>query len=316
MKKLSALIIANLLIFLTLIFAAELFVWGCENIRIKIHKESHFAQLPIPFHKGIVKNVLVNLENFKNPKSEYTRHLEGTNYTKKPIVIFGCSFAYGFELKNEQTFSYKLSHLTKRPVYNRAFPGWGIQHMLNQVRQTAFYNDVPEPEYAIFIMIKDHFRRLYTPSFMSAHLLGGIFNLRYEYKNNELEEKYPKGRLQEIFQSSYIVQKAEQFYINNILLNERNCENYLTFAIEHFIESKQAMQKHWKNTKYVVILYQGFKNDELFKQILEDNGFIVISVPNDYYINTRDEKYESDTFHPKEEAWNILTPKIAETLNL
>ena len=76
------------------------------------------------------------------------------------------------------------------------------------------------------------------------------------------------------------------------------------------------MQKHWKNTQYVVILYQTFANDMLFKEVLENNGFTVIAVQNDYYINTRDKEYESDTFHPKEEAWNILTPKIAETLNL
>ena len=316
MKKLSALIIANLLIFLTLIFAAELLIWGCENIRIKLQNESHLSKLPIPFHQGIKKYVLVNLKEFTNPEIPHTRKPEGTNYKKKPVVVFGCSFAYGFDLENEQTFSYKLSHLTKRPVYNRAVSGWGIQHMLNQVRQSDFYKDVPEPEYAVFIMIKDHFRRLYVPTFMSSHLLSELFNLRYEYKNNELEEKYPKGKLQETIQRSYIVQKLQHFYINNITLNERNYANYMTFAIEHFIESKQAMEKHWKNTKYVIVLYQGFKNDELFKKVLEDNGFIVISVPNDYHINTRAEEYESDTFHPNEKAWNIITPKIAETLNL
>lgn len=47
---------------------------------------------------------------------------------KKPVVIFGCSFAYGEYLKDNQTFGYKLSKQTGRTVYNFAYSGWGPAH--------------------------------------------------------------------------------------------------------------------------------------------------------------------------------------------
>ena len=42
----------------------------------------------------------------------------GAEYTKNPVLVFGCSYSYGHGLKREQTFPYLLSEYTKRPVLN------------------------------------------------------------------------------------------------------------------------------------------------------------------------------------------------------
>ena len=285
-------------------------------IFVRFQKEIQYNKLPIPFHPGIKRIESINLEEFKDSKKTWTRKPEGLNYTKKPIVIFGCSYAYGLNLNKEQTFSYKLSHFTKRPVYNRAVSGWGFQHMLNQVKQNQFYIDIPEPEYVIYLMINDHFRRLYVPTFMSASLLDETYNLRYELKDGKLIIKKEKNALLEFIHRLYITQKIEHFYINNILLKSDNYEQYFSFALQHLVESKNEMKKHWKNTKYVVILYQTFPHDNLFIEQLKKNGFIVISLKYDYNLNLHTPEYMSQDYHPKEQAWDLLTKKISESLNI
>lgn len=316
MKKTFLIIFTNIILFAIIIFSLEIIVWGCENLRIKFQKEIQYNKLPIPFHPGIKRIESINLEEFKDSKKTWTRKPEGLNYTKKPIVIFGCSYAYGLNLNKEQTFSYKLSHFTKRPVYNRAVSGWGFQHMLNQVKQNQFYIDIPEPEYVIYLMINDHFRRLYVPTFMSASLLDETYNLRYELKDGKLIIKKEKNALLEFIHRLYITQKIEHFYINNILLKSDNYEQYFSFALQHLVESKNEMKKHWKNTKYVVILYQTFPHDNLFIEQLKKNGFIVISLKYDYNLNLHTPEYMSQDYHPKEQAWDLLTKKISESLNI
>lgn len=316
MKKTFLIIFTNIILFAIIIFSLEIIVWGCENLRIKFQKEIQYNKLPIPFHPGIKRIESINLEEFKDSKKTWTRKPEGLNYTKKPIVIFGCSYAYGLNLNKEQTFSYKLSHFTKRPVYNRAVSGWGFQHMLNQVKQNQFYIDIPEPEYVIYLMINDHFRRLYVPTFMSASLLDETYNLRYELKDGKLIIKKEKNALLEFIHRLYITQKIEHFYINNILLKSDNYEQYFSFALQHLVESKNEMKKHWKNTKYVVILYQTFPHDNLFIEQLKKNGFIVISLKYDYNLNLHTPEYMSQDYHPKEQAWDLLTNKISESLNI
>lgn len=73
----------------------------------------------------------------------------GTEYKNKGIVLFCCSYMYGFSLPSEETFAWKLSHLTRRPVYNLAIPGSGVQHGLMQIESHDYDDIIKNSEYAI-----------------------------------------------------------------------------------------------------------------------------------------------------------------------
>ena len=108
------------------------------------------------------------------------------NKDLKPIVLFGCSFAFGFGIDDEQTFSYKLSKYTNRTVYNRGLCGGGIQHVLYQLRREDFYKEIPEPEYVIYLYISNHIRRMYKYAYNDV-VLGGEYNyLKYNKIFDEL----------------------------------------------------------------------------------------------------------------------------------
>lgn len=90
---------------------------------------------------------------------------KNVNLNNPSIVIFGCSFAYGQYLKQNQIFSYKLSQALNCPVYNRARSGMGLNFMYYQTTKDSFYNEIPKPDTVIYVMIDDIFRRMYTTMF-------------------------------------------------------------------------------------------------------------------------------------------------------
>ena len=318
MKRIIKIIIINIIIFIFLLFIIEVGIWYCENKRLELNKDEFILKNGyIPFHGGIKKDN-IDLNYFPSEENNYGRSPEGLQYKKKkPVVIFGCSYAYGFLLNKNQTLSYKLAQSTKRPVYNRAFTAWGSAHMLTQVRDELFYKQVPEPEYAIFLSMRDHFRRLYIITFMSNEMLFENFYIRYKEKNGELIRITNKNNFLNFIKRLYITQKFHHFYVNNIVLKKDDYTNGYEFYFKQLSESKKEMQKHWQNTKYVFILYDTLKDEDILLNMLKDDGFIVLNLPKLTDENLLDKKYilEKDG-HPNEAAWDLLTPIIAKELKL
>lgn len=314
MKKILLIIFSNILIFCFLIFVAEVIVWHCENKRLERQKDVYYMQHgTLDFHPEI-KLQQDDMKFFPAPENNFGRAPVGLNYKKKPIVIFGCSFAYGFELEEKDIFSSILSEYMQRPVYNRAFIGWGIQHMLKQVSDEEFYEKVPEPEYVIFLSIYDHFRRLYAITFFSGDMLKESFYLRYKVKDDYLIEIRHQNAFYKFIKSLYIVQKFHHFYVNNVIINGDKIERNFDFALKHYEQSIKEMKKHWKNTKYYVLFYDDFNNLDIFKSELEKMGYKTINIRKLTEEDLYAPEYTIIDGHPSAKAWKLLTPLIAEEI--
>ncbi len=234
----------------------------------------------------------------------------GLNYKNKPIVIFGCSYAYGYKLQNEQTFGYKLSEFTKRPIYNRADSGLGIQHMLYQLTEDkSFYENVPEPEYVIFVYINHHRNRLYYRKF-------NWFNSEYLSYVKQGDDLVRWHKWYAPIFNLYSVQKFFIYCIDNIFIKYKILDS-VPFAKMHFIKSKEAMEQHWKKTKFVILNYDDVINQKEIKE-LEKNGFKVVNLFELEPHLISDVKYRLSEVdkHPSEKAWDMLVPKIASKLKL
>ena len=316
MKNILGKLLLNLLILSLLLFTCEIAVWITENNNLLKQKdEMRLNNGMFKFHSGI-KHFKLTDSYFSDKNYCITRPPAGLNFTKKPIAVFGCSYAYGYRLNNEQTLSYKLSQLSRRPVYNRAYPGWGIQHMLFQAKLPILYNQVPEPEFVIYIFMNDHLRRLYLLTFMSNNMLNENFNLRFKEKNNSLVIADDFNPFINFFRRLYITNELDFLFVKYITLRKSNENNYYNFALKHFIESKKEMQKRWKNSKFVIFFYNDLYSENKLKEKLENEGFIVLGNYDLSNENLSDKKYLSDDYHPKEDAWNLLTPLLVKKLNL
>lgn len=309
MRKFRLLLI-NTFIIICIYQILEIVCFGFE-----LHRAYPFCGNGRTFSQFIKDNIKMFDNKAVNYDSYYKRvkfrPVFGQDYNnKKPILIFGCSYAYGWGLEDNQTFSYKLSEYTKRKVYNRAYSGWGPQNMLYQLRRDDFYNTVPEePEYIIYVYMNGHSYRVFREVWSFEN------QLFYRYSDDKLEKSvFSSGGVLYGFiarKIRYIIAEC----ITNIPCFKNHTED---IVIKHFIESRDEASKHWKNTKYAVFFYSYNGNETGIVSKLKDRGFDVIrycELTNEN-INSLEYMVSKYDMHPNEKAWDLFTPLISEKLNL
>ncbi len=243
----------------------------------------------------------------------------GLGYENMPIVLFGCSYAWGEKLHENQTFHYKLSELTKRPVYNRAMSAWGVQHMLYQLKREDFYKVVPRPEYVIYVYFPLHVQRMYKYDF--------ICSVGKKYNYNYLKYNYSFGKLREEKRLQFVpYSRLLNWYILPLYarLQEKNLKHSFKLFKAHLLECKYEIDKHWakdgNKTKFIVLDYDALQNNDIFTseniEKLKKDEIYVIKASDLTDINLDSEPYylSKDDHHPGEGAWNLITPLLVEKI--
>lgn len=309
MKK----IVINILIFLTLIFLFDYFIFLYESNKNPIWVRNYGY---------VFKNPKIYSDNINDYNNEiYFAQSKLKN--KLPILLFGCSYTFGEFLNTNQKFGYKLSKILNTDVYNRAFSAGTYSFMLWQTQQDEFYKQVPPSKNVIYIFMFDHFRRSYIYCF---NLVSISFYIRYLNKNNKLIQDKYENPFKNFIMSLYFVKMLNDKYIRNFAESNKNYEKVTDDAVLYFIKSRENLEKHWENKvgkiNFTVIFYHtDFEPDyyDIYKNALmkklKDKGFNVISTDELTNEDLRDPKYLMQTnWHPTEKAWDLLTPLIAERI--
>ena len=176
-KKIAITILFSVAVFFVIDFTAYTTDWliiKAEHDKFGTYAPSYKYTLLLdedPFSYIVDKN------SFRKPSNEKSKN--------PPIYIFGCSFAYGEKLNDNETFGAKLAEITNRPVYTFAYPGFSVQHMLYQLDNMDF-SKYPKPKTIIYIYISDQMRRLMTDFNQPVQ---NVQYPRYELKNGDLKFK-------------------------------------------------------------------------------------------------------------------------------
>lgn len=121
MKKFGKIISVNLLLLCVVLIFLEFFCYLFAMIDLhKIVEPSNKK------HRGLYnyRIKLYSYDVYFDKLIKYSFKCFGDeNSKKKPIVVMGCSYAFGQGLKEKQTFYYKLSKKAKRPVINWSIGG-------------------------------------------------------------------------------------------------------------------------------------------------------------------------------------------------
>ena len=301
-------ILINLLLLFLIYACIDFAIYNCAVLKIYFNnsKIMPLNKYHIIYNKRYLNYKYSSFDEFYENNVHF-RPVAKNQYNKNPVLIFGCSFAYGEALNDEQTFSYKLSQYTKRPVYNRGYLGWGIQDMLYQLRRKDFYNNIKEPEYIIYTYIGAHAIRLYSET--------GIINPQIFY--TETAEGLKENKFYTTVNPfyNYVIKGIHLLYYSkqsNILPPKQT----IPLINKYFIESKKIADKHWQNTKFVILVYsdQGYED----WKYLEKEGFIVIKVKELTKENISDLKYQISKLdtHPSEKAWDLIVPLLSKKLNI
>lgn len=240
---------------------------------------------------------------------KYLRKPVGLEYKdKKPVVLYGCSYSYGYLLDDNENFGAKLSEKTKRPVYNYSVSARGIQNMLYFLEKEEHYDDFEEPEYVIYTFIDDHVRRLYTP----CNSNDNIEFIEYTLKNDKLVRKETPFKY---LHSLYIYNRFQNFCYNKFVKNKKKTEEIL---IKYFEQSRDLFVKHYPNTKFVILLYPDVKDSYTYSPVwerLKNEGFIILNANEVAQVDLTKEEYKlDDKVHPNAQAWEKITDKLVNIL--
>lgn len=308
MKKNINIILVNIIAVILIIFLMNFLFYAVQYNRIyaeinlkKIYKHYiEFLKRDISYQDTY--NDTITAEDF--------RKTENINSKNGNIIIFGCSYAAGLFLKDNQTLSYKLGRLTDKAVYNRAKSGWGVQHTLFQLKNNDFYSIVPNADYIIYVYISNHLHRLKTPVDAANNSCYSVF---YKIKNNKFILKKRNFFTDKIVIHHYIYNKLVWNFLNRI--KKFNLYEAKLFN-KYIIEAKNEAEKRWgKNIKFIIVLYNHLENKELEEE-LRSQGFYLLT-SDDFKIDLNQTEYQisQKNMHPNEAAWDIVAPLIADKIN-
>ncbi len=226
--------------------------------------------------------------------------------TQKSIIWFGCSFAEGAGLDDNQTPCYKISELTGKSCINKAKGATGTQFMLYQLENDDIIDE--NVDYVIYIFIWNHIQRLYN---YQVNPLIDMFNLRYEITNNGLKNVTPNCNP---LYSSFFIKRL----LNKKIYNQANKES-LDFQLFNAVMEKsvEITKKKYPNSKFIMVEFPELSRKELSEyeiKKLERMGITVVKAANLIGdINIYEKKYWlPDNIHPTEEAWDLVLPKLKE----
>lgn len=267
-----------------------------KNIKIPLMK---YSKTELPSKKWLYENL---------------RPIEYRNQDKQPIILFGCSYTYGFGLKENETFSRKLADYTNRTVINRGKSGTGIPFLYYQLNDEELINQLPKnSEYIIFTLIPDHFPRLFR---YRNFVLTGDHTLRYKIKDNKLVVDKPLSPVLHSLFTSIII---EEYLAEKNGQNRTKVDKLFKKLME---ESYIKIKKEFQNAKFVILYYENpldaesaYNNElEILKNISEDIQIINIKkeIPDIF----EDKYWIEDKSHPSAQAWDKIIPMLDKELKL
>lgn len=305
--KVLKMVIVNILIICFLLFCLDYLI--CKFLYQRLECEyNNYADMP--------QNTPYRFEKFRtyyDGNSEFfsdIRQPVGIDYKSNSIIIFGCSFGYGYLLDIEDTFQYKISKLTKRPVYNYSTPGHSPQFALMRIQSGEIDEIIKNSDYLIYVTIGEHAARIHSHS--NGYPENYVWP-RYDrkLKNGQYELVFHEQRFPFI-ESSYIYKYLRKVFFAKILMPSKNnfFQDYLFDYMKlHFVTIQKELKKRNPNIKMIVLVYPDGDETKYITESkrwseLEKEGIMVININNDIpVILTSDEYIILNDGHPSAKAW-------------
>ncbi len=271
-----------------------------ENKKITIPQ--HFKKLTKIAQRNYFDKI-----NYFNIKTDF-RKPAGLEYANKtPIVLLGCSFPYGYALKDNETFHYLLAENIKSPVYNLSLIGGSTRETLYILRNPKVYpkllNNNNHVRYFIYTYIPSHKKRLYA-NFRYQDPLFKNINNHLVYHQNELINR------------SFFLHNMALFYAEN--LSNHN-EDFKLLKL-YFKEINRTIQSKFdnfdENSKLVILIYGDTDNFNWSE--LESDGIIIINLDEllGIHLSLNKEYTLKDGQHPNAKAWEVIVPALVKELKL
>ncbi len=280
------------------------------NVHYK-NEESRLFKGQTLSRKEKLNSIIFLLKRYKKNTVYYKKEFRkpiGLEYKNEPVILLGCSYNFGYYLKEKETFHYILAHYTKHPVYNLAIVGGSLRDSLYILRnndlRTKLTNNTPFAKYFIYTYIPSHQKRLFSnfriisPNFKPTNNYSEL-----KYFDDFFNNRTYIGYWYNFFAVDHIINKEEKFKLMKLYFKEINKE------------IKKYFKDGDKPSKLVIFVYSDNSNFPF--EELEKDGIIIIRANKLLNINITNKEYMlPDGNHPNAKAWEVIVPVLAKELNL
>ena len=324
-KKILKIITVNILLIFIIFAFAELFLSTKEYMRVEKENTLRRISQGIPPSDNFdfqryyneMKHKYLNLGTLNIGLDDFRTPIIKPLSDKLPVIILGCSFAYGDKLNNDENFSGQLAKHTNRTIYNLGLGGHSHKSALYIMREYfPFINkhilkDNNQAEYVIYVYINDHLRRQY---------LNITHQVTIEYEpveiNNRIHLKREKINKLLVCKDLSLYRALQEIWLEYQINNnfEQIFNLFCLYMTEINNEIKTKFHAKDKPTKFIILVYNEYGNEDWNR--LRNQGIKVIELNKILEVDINESKYKLLDGHPNAEAWKVITPKVIEYLNL
>ena len=191
---------------------------------------------------------------------------QGIEYKTPGILVFGAGLARCLPYPQDNTFSAKLSRYAKRPVYDRAVGGQGINHAILQVYSHQIDDLIKKSDTAIYLFASFHDTdRLYGypgPIFQPGFLYDKYMYPVLQYHENA---RFECRRTSIPFIKGSVLYRIIQKIFNNIKYKIFNEKTQQEDANIYFEELQKSLKQVNPKIKFYVVFYweeENFNDDK------------------------------------------------------
>lgn len=292
-------VFVSVFLVIILLFVADFVFFGLEKAKFTKKYESYKFFNPSEI-SHFVKDVPHSVAKTDKNRSFIKN-------SDKSILLLGCSYAFGSNLDANQSFSYYLSNLTGRTVYNLAVEGGGIQQALYLTEDKDFANKYKNVDLIIYTFISDHIKR------NNRYLNSSVFSPSCNFRMVKRSDEYVKANEWYAFPAKFFlfryfldgvaaIKNSDKYY-------QKNCDSF-SDMLNH---TKRNLKKMYPDSKFVFLFFQMDKSVDLTKNF--DKDIYVLSTDDFEEIDLHRPEYRhGNDWHPTEKVWQDFVPILKNKL--
>lgn len=265
-------------------------------------------------HRYTVNDSLIYEQRYKI--DEFSRRETPPSDTlvkDKFIAVSGCSFAFGYGVKDEETLPYFLQQqMPGYQAYNYGVSGYGTQHLFLQTREKINQTEIKQNKgILIYFFIDNHMNRL-IGSRRIIKLWGENFPYFFLDDEKKLQQngtftfgRYWKTLFYKTITNSAIVD------ILDLEIPFRISDEDFRLAAAVIAESKKEFQKEYPDSKFVVLFCPGSKYSGELSALLAKKDIDFVDYSLLFNINSKKYRSHYSDPHPNGKAYEEIAKNLS-----
>lgn len=267
-------------------------------------------------HRYVVNDTLIYEQNYKIDSFSRRETPTDTIVRDKFIAVAGCSFAFGYGVKEDETLSSFLQQqMPGYEGYNYGVSGYGTQHLLLQTREKITLKEIKQKQgVLIYFFIDNHLNRL-VGSRRIIKLWGENFPYFFLDDEKKLHQAgtFKTGRKWKTLFYKVLTNSAIVDILDLEIPFSISDDDFKLAAIV-IKESKKEFEKNFPGSKFVVLFCPGSKCSGELAALLAKRNIDFVDYSQLFDINSKKYRSHYSDPHPSGKAYEEIARKLKEYL--